>query len=72
MKIFTGTISTFILLLPVVAVANGGGADHMMGWGSGGMMSGGIFGALGLVMWLVWFVISILLMIWLWQQINKD
>lgn len=45
----------------------------MMGWNYGNMMGSG-WGALGLVgfiFWMIIFVDSILLGIWLWQKIQK-
>lgn len=45
----------------------------MMGWGYGNMMGSGfgLFGLIGLVFWIVLFIDSILLGIWLWQQIQR-
>ena len=43
-----------------------------MSYGSSFMMgTGSTFAALGFLTWLVWFVAGILLVVWLWQQINN-
>lgn len=42
----------------------------MMGYGYGGMMGGGGFGALGFITWLVVMADLILLGVWLWKKIK--
>lgn len=43
----------------------------MMGPWNGGMMSWSSIGILAVIFWIVLFVDSILLGIWLWQQIQR-
>lgn len=42
----------------------------MMGYWNGGMMNWGGFGVAAFIFWIVLFIDSILLGIWLWQQIQ--
>ena len=46
----------------------------MMNYGYWGPMTGGgsvgIFGFLGIITWLVWLAVGILLVAWLWKKIN--
>ncbi|OGF75723.1 hypothetical protein A3C77_01605 [Candidatus Giovannonibacteria bacterium RIFCSPHIGHO2_02_FULL_45_13] len=46
----------------------------MMNYGYWGPMTGGgsvgIFGFLGIITWLVWLAVVILLVAWLWKKIN--
>ena len=39
------------------------------GYGYGGM---NLFGSLGLLTWIVWLAVGILLCVYLWKKINKD
>ena len=41
----------------------------MMGYGYG--VNWGVFGLLGFIFWIVIFIDAILLMIWLWRQVQK-
>jgi hypothetical protein len=43
----------------------------MMNYGWGGMMGGGSWGWLLGLTWLVWLAVGILLVVWLWKQIQK-
>jgi uncharacterized membrane protein len=43
-----------------------------MGFGYGGGYGMGLFGSLGFLTWIVWFVVGILLAIYLWKKISKD
>ena len=43
-----------------------GGWNNMMGWGG---MSGGVWGWLGLVTYLIWLAISVLILIWLFKKV---
>lgn len=42
----------------------------MMGSGMGAGM--GLFGTLGLLTWIVWLVVGVLLAMWLWKKISKE
>jgi uncharacterized membrane protein len=68
------------LLLPFAAMAQSrmqqrydyDGSYGMMGFGGG--MHGGLFGIWSLVMsigFVLWLIVGGLLVVWLWQQINK-
>lgn len=73
-------IVSLALLSPLAALADMAGGEQsygMMSWGNmmswGGMMGGGgsfWFFTAGLT-GLVWLIVGILLIIWLWQEINK-
>ncbi|QQG42511.1 MAG: hypothetical protein HYW15_03330 [Candidatus Giovannonibacteria bacterium] len=42
------------------------------GYGFGSMMGGGgLFGFFGVLTWLVWLAVGILLAVWLWKKINQ-
>lgn len=43
------------------------------GYGFGSMMGGGgsVVGLLGLITWLIWLAVGILLVVWLWKKINQ-
>lgn len=74
--------SAVLFALPVLALAHAedgcsqnvtggwrsmiGGWGNMMGWGG---MYGGAWGWLGFVTYLVWFGISVLALIWLYQKV---
>ena len=40
----------------------------MMGGGYGG---GSVFAILGFLTWIVWLIVGVMIIIWLWKQINK-
>lgn len=61
--------------MPMMWTMRGGG-NPMMGTGWGDMMGGwngfGVFGSwLVTLTWFVWLIVGILVVIWLWRQINK-
>lgn len=79
-KILFSLVSAF-LFLPVISMAHGDevsgdGSFHMMDWhwgNGGGMMgSGGTFGVLALLTWIVWLGVGVLAIVWLLKNINKD
>ena len=55
-----------------LSTLNNNSITKMMNFGYGSMMGGwGTFGLLGLLTWLVWLAVGVLLVVWLWQKINK-
>lgn len=66
----------FLLALPLAVFANGVQADcgnfgtGMMGW-MGGMGYGGLWFWLAPFITLVWLTAGVLLIVYLWQKINK-
>ena len=60
-------------MMPMMGVMMGGGGFNMMGGNFGGMM-GGNFGIYAILAWLTWTLIIValvLVIVWLWKQIQK-